>query len=115
VAYENLFFNQNLNVILSGAWAEQYVAQQLISSKYKELKYWARSKNASNAEVDYVIEQNGQIIPIEVKSDVAGKLRSLHVLFSENPHISKAIVYSKAPLGVVDKMNFVAIYYAGIH
>jgi predicted AAA+ superfamily ATPase len=115
IAYENLFFNQNLNAILSGSWAEQYAAQQLISNQQLALHYWARSKNASNAEVDYVLEKKGLIIPIKVKSGVAGKLRSLHVLFAENPHITQAIIYSKAPLGVVDKMNFVPIYYAGVH
>jgi uncharacterized protein len=113
VSFETLFNNKNLNPVFNGSWAEQFVAQQLMASN-NTLHYWARTNSNSNAEVDYVIEQNGQIIPIEVKSGAAGKLRSLHVLFAEHPHITKAIIYSKAPLGVIDKMNFTPIYYAGI-
>ena len=113
VSYENLFAQKNLNVLFSGSWAEQFVAQQLLCNHSKALKYWARTSKNSNAEVDYIIENNGNIIPIEVKFGVSGKLKSLHLLLKENPHITKAIVYSKAKLGVLEKINFVPIYYAG--
>jgi hypothetical protein len=113
VSYENLFAQKNLNVFFSGSWAEQFVAQQLICNHSKTLKYWARTNKNSNAEVDYVIENNGEIIPIEVKYGVAGKLKSLHLLLQENPYIEKAIVYSKAKFGVQQKIHFLPIYYAG--
>ena len=31
-----------------------------------------------NAEIDYVIQHQGSVIPIEVKAGATGKLRSLH-------------------------------------
>jgi hypothetical protein len=113
VSYENLFAQKNLNVLFSGSWAEQFVAQQLVCNHSKTLKYWARTNKNSNAEVDYVIENKGEIIPIEVKYGVAGKLKSLHLLLQENPYIEKAIVYSKARFGVQQKVHFLPIYYAG--
>ena len=113
VSHQSLFSQQNLNVLFSGSWAEQFVAQQLLCTHSKNLKYWARTNKNSNAEVDYVIENNGSIIPIEVKYGVAGKLKSLHLLLAENPHIEKAIVYSKAKIGSHEKINFTPIYYAG--
>ena len=113
VSYENLFAQNNLNVLFSGSWAEQFVAQQLVCNHSKTLKYWARTNKNSNAEVDYVIENDGEIIPIEVKYGVAGKLKSVHLLLHENPNINKAIVYSKAKFGVQEKIYFLPIYYAG--
>jgi predicted AAA+ superfamily ATPase len=113
VPYQNLMQEKNLNAVFAGAWAEQFVAQSLLCNYNKNLNYWARAEKNSNAEVDFVIEQKGEIIPIEVKYGSAGRLRSLHQLMLENSHIQKAIIYSKAKLGVQDKLNFVPIYYAG--
>ena len=113
VSYQNLFGQQNLNTLFSGSWAEQFVGQQLICNHSTNLKYWARTNKNSKAEVDYVIENNGEIIPIEVKFGVCGKLRSLHLLLSENPHINKALVFSKAKIGIHEKIQFLPIYYAG--
>ncbi len=113
VSYENLFSQKNLNVLFSGSWAEQFVAQQLVCNHSTTLKYWARTNKNSNAEVDYVIENDGEIIPIEVKFGVSGKLKSLHLLLQENPNINKAIVHSKAKFGIQEKIHFVPIYYAG--
>ena len=113
VSYQNLFGQQNLNTLFSGSWAEQFVGQQLICNHSTNLKYWARTNKSSNAEVDYVIENDGEIIPIEVKFGVSGKLRSTHLLLSENPHIKKALVFSKAKIGTHEKIQFLPIYYAG--
>lgn len=47
------------------------------------LYYWARDVKNSKAEVDYVIESNGMIIPVEVKMGSSKKLKSLQVFLSE--------------------------------
>ena len=112
VAYENLFYNKQLNVMYVGSWAEQFVGQQLLANNY-QLNYWARDKANSSAEVDFVIQDNGQIIPIEVKSGAKGTLKSLQILLEENVHISKAIVFSKAHFGTDKKITFLPIYWAG--
>jgi hypothetical protein len=59
------------------------------------------------------VEQKGEIIPIEVKSGKSGKLRSLHVLLSENSEIKKAVIFSKSQIGVEGKLHFLPIYWAG--
>ncbi|MEQ1789944.1 MAG: hypothetical protein ABL857_05815, partial [Rickettsiales bacterium] len=38
-----------------------------------------------SAEIDYLIQDNQRLIPIEVKAGVEGKLRSLHQFMSEKP------------------------------
>ena len=37
-----------------------------------------RPQKSSSAEVDYVVASGGRAVPIEVKSGLAGRLRSLH-------------------------------------
>jgi uncharacterized protein len=113
VSYQNLVQEKNLNAVFTGAWSEQFVAQSLLCGHSKNLNYWARAEKNSNAEVDFIVEHEGEIIPIEVKHGAAGRLRSLHQLMLENVHIQKAVIYSKAKLGVQDKLHFIPIYFAG--
>ncbi|MDX1901974.1 MAG: AAA family ATPase [Gammaproteobacteria bacterium] len=76
-------------VINKGALAEQVVGQllRLLSPFYVEptLHYWSRESASSNAEIDYLIQDNQRLIPIEVKAGAEGKLRSLHQFMSEKP------------------------------
>jgi predicted AAA+ superfamily ATPase len=113
VSFEALFYPQTANSNFTGAWAEQFVGQQLLANGCKPLYYWARTLPNSSAEVDFVVEQKGEITPIEVKSGKSGKLRSLHVLLSENSEIKKAIIFSKSQSGVEGKLHFLPIYWAG--
>jgi hypothetical protein len=41
----------------------------LSTSPNRELTYWLREGRSTNAEVDYVLALNGQIIPIEIKAN----------------------------------------------
>lgn len=103
--------DDNLLGMFKGALAEQFVGQEIIAAT-NDLMYWARTEKNSAAEVDYIIEQEGSIIPIEVKAAAKGALRSLHLLLQTYPHINEAFIFSEAPLGKVDKFNFIPIGYA---
>jgi predicted AAA+ superfamily ATPase len=48
--------------------------------------FWVRQKAGSDAEVDLVCPFGGHLIPIEVKSGKAGKLRSLHQFVDRSNH-----------------------------
>ncbi|MBM4310897.1 MAG: DUF4143 domain-containing protein [Deltaproteobacteria bacterium] len=105
----------DLTGIYRGAIAEQFVGQELLAaggSENNKLYYWSRLKKGSSAEVDFVIARNGKIIPIEVKSGSAGRMRSLHVFFAENPHVEKGYVLSSTTheRQVVDKCLFLPLY-----
>ena len=80
---------EDILVINKGALAEQVVGQllRLLSPFYVEptLHYWSRELASSSAEIDYLIQDNQRLIPIEVKAGVEGKLRSLHQFMSEKP------------------------------
>ena len=71
----------------AGAVAEQFVGQHLqhllAARVNRELTYWLREGRSNNAEVDYVAEFGGRIVPIEVKANRAGALKSLHQFVAE--------------------------------
>jgi predicted AAA+ superfamily ATPase len=87
--FQNEFNNslENLNSMFEGAVAEQFIGQHLLylGPFYEEPKlfYWARDVGHSKAEVDYVIELNNKIIPVEVKLGSDKKLKSLQMFLSE--------------------------------
>ena len=78
---------EDLSLVHSGALAEQFVGQELIAYQIPyyapELFYWEREKKGSDAEVDYVLEIYGKIVPVEVKAGKTGRLRSLHQFLQE--------------------------------
>jgi len=82
-----ILFSDDFDVINKGAIAEQFAGLELIknSSPFTpdNLYFWTREKEKSQAEVDYLIQYNGKIIPIEVKSGKSGKMQSMHLFLSE--------------------------------
>jgi len=59
-----------------GSFIENYVAQSLVKSQGIIPSYWTSNRSA---EVDYLIEYNNAVIPIEVKSGSATRSKSLTV------------------------------------
>jgi len=104
----------NLLSIFQGAMAEQFVGQEILASTGSNLYYWAREAKNSNAETDYLIEKQDQILPIEVKSGKSGSLKSLHLLLETYPNVKEAYVFSDANFGQLQaqKISFIPIYYA---
>lgn len=49
-----------------GALTEQYVMQELSAQNFDYIGYWTNER--STAEVDFVIQHKGEVVPIEVKS-----------------------------------------------
>ncbi len=45
--------------------------------------YWQREAKSSQAEVDYVIQLQDKIIPLEVKSGTKGTMQSMHLFLKE--------------------------------
>ena len=69
------------NLVNKGKIAEQFIAQHLLYlSRHDEkprLYYWLREGRANNAEVDFVIQADNSLVPIEVKAGKSGTLKSL--------------------------------------
>lgn len=76
-----------------GALTEQYVYQQLRADSKNKIYYW--SADEGKAELDFLIQRSGQIIPIEVKADINLRAKSLWS-FNHQFHPERAIRTSLA-------------------
>jgi len=79
----NKFFDE-----YKGAITEQYVLQQLKTLKDIPVFYWS-SDNGNGTEIDFIIQLGSNVVPIEVKSSINLRAKSLNVYRKEfNPRIS---------------------------
>ncbi len=99
----------DLKLVNEGAIAEQFVGQHLqallAESPNRELTYWLREGRSANAELDFVVALEGQIIPVEVKAGASGSMKSLHQFMAEK-HAPFAVRFD-AGLPAVSTVNAV--------
>ena len=90
-----------------GKIAEQIVAQELLALDNRvsnQRNFWVRNKKDSEAEVDFVLQYDNKVIPIEVKSGHNAKLKSLHLFMDEAPHNIAVRVWSQ-PFSIDEVMT----------
>lgn len=90
-----------------GALTEQYVYQQLRAMDINDIHYW--SPNNGSAEVDFVIQYNDHIIPIEVKAEENLKAKSLKV-YRDKYHPSIALRLSMSDYREQDELINIPLY-----
>lgn len=64
-----------------GTLMEQFVLSELRGQNYEAAAYYSNDKNT--AEVDFLVEDRGQIIPLEVKSGINTKAKSLRAYYEK--------------------------------
>lgn len=95
-----------------GALTEQYVFQQLLSSNFGEPFYW--SADRSIAEVDFLIQIAGKVVPIEVKAAENLKSKSL-ISFYQQFKPEKSIRASMSDFRDEGWMINVPLYAINLH
>lgn len=90
-----------------GALTEQFVLQQLITQKEMAVYYWS-AENAT-AEIDFLVQYAGQIIPLEVKAEENLKAKSLKV-FCEKYKPATAIRTSMSDYRKEDWLTNLPLY-----
>ena len=82
-----VLFEEGFDQVNKGNLAELFVGLELLKASscyhHHDLYYWHREALNSNAEVDYLIQKNQEIIPIEVKSGTKGSMQSLYLFLKE--------------------------------
>lgn len=103
----------DLATIFNGAVAEQFSGQELLVSQNPYMKptlyYWAREAKNSNAEIDYLIAHKGEIIPVEVKSGIVGRIKSM-IMFMEQFKCGKGLKISQARYSETDNIVSMPFY-----
>lgn len=87
-----------------GRIAEHIVGQELLTSEnsFSHKRYfWVGSSTNSEAEVDYLVQYDNMIIPVEVESGHNSKLKSLHQFMEKSPG-NVAVRFWSNPLSVDD-------------
>ena len=80
-AADQMLVDNKVFIEFKGAFTEQYVAQDLVSMGIKPY-YW--SNDRTPAEIDFVVQQDGKAIPIEVKASTNVRSKSLAQFIKDN-------------------------------
>ncbi|KAF0238490.1 MAG: hypothetical protein FD181_993 [Prolixibacteraceae bacterium] len=108
-----LLIANNIDMLNKGNIAEAFTGTEMI--KYSgdfekgQIYYWHREKRGSTAEVDYLIEQQGHVVPVEVKSGSTGKMQSLN-LFMDEKKSTEGIRISLENFSQYGKITIIPLY-----
>lgn len=118
VNISNLMLENDINFINKGGIAELFVGLELLKSnscyEQNELYYWQRESKSSQAEVDFVVQKDREIIPIEVKSGTKGSMQSLYLFLSEKKK-DFGIRLSLENFGSIEHVKIMPIYAIGTY
>lgn len=89
-----------------GAIFENFVAQELKSNGFKNLYYF---NNKKHGEIDFLIEYDGEVLPIEVKSGKSYQAHSALSYFCDTT-FKKGFVFSSFNISAEKNINYYPIY-----
>lgn len=107
IAYQTVLSSIEQDNSFLDALAENYVAQQFMAN-HIPLFYW---KNDNTAEVDFVLQTDNGIIPVEVKKGKRNKAISMN-LFAQKYESPYSIRISKKHFGFDNRIKAVPLYAA---
>lgn len=94
---DQMLIGDNVFTEFKGAFTEQYVLQQLKSIGFAPY-YWSNSKTP--AEIDFVLQMESRIVPVEVKAEEHVRARSLAQFVKNHPELKGLRISMK---GYVDQ------------
>lgn len=74
-----------------------------------DLYYWQNLSRGAQAEVDYVIVKDMNIVPIEVKAGTSGSMKSMYQ-FMTDKNLGYGIRTSLENFGKLDKIDILPLY-----
>lgn len=108
------FLNGTPSFTNKGIIVEAFVGQELLAytdpSQKGSLYYWHRQQKGSEAEVDYLIQNQGHVIPVEVKSDKGRSLKSMHLFLDSHPKSAYGIRFSTHNFSEHEKIQSYPLY-----
>jgi hypothetical protein len=111
----SLLLKDDFEVMNKGSIAELFVGLELLKSSdaYEKtaLYYWHREAKNSKAEVDYVVQRQDRIVPVEVKAGTKGAMQSLY-LFMDEKKSSFGVRLSLENFAEYDRVKVLPLYAA---
>lgn len=106
----------DVDIVNKGSLTEVSIGLELVKCASPvmspALHYWHRESRGSSAELDFVIQHNSEILPIEVKAGSSGKMRSMH-MFLEERNLNRGIRTSLENFSKYGKIETVPLYAIG--
>ena len=102
-----ILIKSDLIADFNGGLAEQFILQQMKSKQIDPIYY--HSTDDSRLELDFLIQSDGCLLPIEVKSGESVRSNSLSVLLQKTPGL-KAIRYSLRPYKEQNFLTNIPLY-----
>ena len=100
--------------INKGEIVEAFVGQELLAYTDPvydaQLYYWHRRKVGGEAEVDYLLQVDENIIPIEVKSGAGSTLKSMHVFLGKHLESPHGVRFSTQNYSIYEKIHSYPLY-----
>lgn len=108
--------SEDTKAINRGALTELFIGQEIAksSSPYSKpsLYCWHREEKDGNAEIDYIIEKDGKILPIEVKAGTSGSMQSLRY-FLKTKNLPLGLRTSLENFSKFDNIEVIPLYAFG--
>jgi len=112
--HSSWILESELHFANKGQVTEAFVGQEFLAyslaDKKGELFYWNREARSSNAEVDYLLQKKGHIIPIEVKSGSPGHLKSLQLFLQTHNGSPHGIRFSSQNFAIDNRIHSYPLY-----
>lgn len=100
--------------INKGELIEAFVGQELLaySNPFSErhLYYWRREERGSHAEIDYLIQKERNVLPIEVKSGSGRVMQSLKLFLETHPNTPYGIKLAPQNFLIKDNIHAYPLY-----
>jgi predicted AAA+ superfamily ATPase len=97
-----------------GAIVEAFVGQEILAYSHafqkKMIYYWQRENRTAQAEVDYVIQIDNKIIPVEAKSGKTGGLKSLREYINQHENTAYSIRFSGQNYSEHERLHSYPLY-----
>jgi predicted AAA+ superfamily ATPase len=109
----DILLSDDFQVVNKGRIAELFAGLELMKAgnpyTQNQLFFWQREAKNSNAEIDYLVQKNEKIIPVEIKAGTKGSMQSLH-LFMKEKNSEKGIRCSLENFAHYDKIEVHPLY-----
>jgi predicted AAA+ superfamily ATPase len=109
----DLLVANNVDMLNKGNIAEAFAGLEMMkyanAYEKKPIYYWHREKRGSSAEVDYLVEVQGHVIPVEIKSGSTGKMQSMY-RFLEEKKAPWGLRLSLENFSAYDRIRVIPLY-----
>ncbi len=116
LALDDILLNTDIKLVNRGGLAETFVGTELVKAQPVDAPAqhycWHREAKDSDAEVDFVIQTEGAIMPIEVKSGVSGSMHSMRIFLKEK-QLPKGVRTSLENFSAYQEIEVIPLYAIG--